>query len=188
MLKTFGQYMYHLLISPFKKGKKSANQFYIFCHVIGKQFDRLREDILRARAESMVVSASPVMLPVHGQDRGMYRLRDETAEGYRARLALRAIVAEKAGTNEGVRLLAKSFGYDAVEVIPGQKPEHWAEATVLFIGGKIVLDDRDLLLRELDKIKPARTLLTLSKEQRYRGVIYAGGVMVTGKVMEMRQM
>ena len=117
----------------------------------------------------------------------MLRLDGETLENYRIRLALKASIAEKAGTNEGIRYLARAFGYDQVEVIPGAKPDHWAEATVWFIGGDIVLDDRDLLLQELNKIKPARTLLHLSKEQRYQAALPFAAAKVIGRQITISQ-
>ncbi len=166
-MSKFGEYMYSLLLGPLKRGKKTLNQFYIFCKVTGQSFDRVKETFLRVREESSVLTCSPVMLPVHGADRDMPRLRGETLENYRVRLALKGVIAENAGTNNGIYYLARGFGYDQVIVEPGQKPDHWAEATVWLIGGNIVLADRELLLRELDKIKPARTVLHLSKEQQY---------------------
>ena len=183
----FGDYMFDLLFAPLKRGKKAANQLYVFLKVVGRMFDESKEEILRTREESSVISCSDVMLPVQGQDRDMVRLKGETLEGYRTRLTMKGIIAEKAGTNEGIRYLAKAFGYDHVEIEKPSDPERWAEATVQFIGGKIVLDDEALLLQELDKIKPARTLLTLSKEQRYSGTIYAGTAYVIGKQLTLKQ-
>lgn len=166
-MSKFGEYMYSLLFAPLRQGKKLLNQFYIFCQVAGHSFDRVKAAFLQVREESSVLTCSPVMLPVHGADRDMPRLRGETLENYRVRLALKGIIAENAGTNNGIYYLAKGFGYDSVNIEPGTKPDHWAEATVWLIGGNIVLADRELLLRELDKIKPARTVLHLSKEQQY---------------------
>ncbi len=56
-----------------------------------------------------------------------------------------------------------------------------------FVGGNIVIDDRELLLQELNKIKPARTLLSLRKEQRYHSGLYAGSVYIIGKQITIRQ-
>lgn len=185
--EKFGDYMFDLLFAPLKRGKKAVNQLYIFCKVVGRMFDQSKEELLRARDESFVISCSDVMLPVHGQDRGMVRLKGETMDGYRTRLAMKGIIAEKAGTNEGIRYLAKAFGYDHVEIEKSPDVERWAEATVRFIGGKVVLDDGDLLLQELDKIKPARTVLTLSKEQRYHAQLHMGSAYVIGKQITLRQ-
>lgn len=186
-MDTFGQYMFSLLFAPMKRLKQSANQFRIFFNVIGRQFDQCKQDIFTFREQSMVVSASLEMLPVHGQDRDMYRLKGETIENYRLRLAMKANVAETAGTNTGILNLARSFGYENVEIIPGEKPDKWAEATVRFIGGNIVLADRELRLAELDKIKPTRTLLHIEKEQQYPGPIYVAAAYVRGRQMTLTQ-
>lgn len=67
----FGEYMFDLLFAPLKKGKRAVNQFFIFFKVIGRVFDGLKEDALRVRDETNIATASPVMLPVHGQDRNI---------------------------------------------------------------------------------------------------------------------
>ena len=73
---NFGDYMFDLLFAPLKKGKEAANQFRIFFRVIGKDFDDVKKAFFRVRDEANVVSASPVMLPVHGQDRDIQLQRD----------------------------------------------------------------------------------------------------------------
>ena len=81
---TFGEYMFDLLFAPLKRGKRAANQFYIFFKVVGRIFDGMKKDVFRVRSEANVASASPVMLPVHGQDRDMPRLEGEDVESYGA--------------------------------------------------------------------------------------------------------
>lgn len=187
MAKNFGPYMFDLLFAPLKKGARAANQFYIFFKVIGRSFDEVKAAFFLVREESNVASCSEVMLPVHGEDRDMFRLEGETLENYRTRLMLKGSISEMAGTNSGIRYLAKAFGYDEVLIEPGEKPDHWAEATVWFIGGDIVLDDRDLLLQELNKIKPARTLLHLAKEQQYQAQLPFAAARVTGRQLTISQ-
>lgn len=180
-MPKFGEYMYSLLFAPLRRGKKPFNQFFIFFKAVGRLFDDAKQDIFRVRAESNIATASQIMLPVHGQDRDMPRLRGETLENYRVRLALKGIIAENAGTSNGIYYLAKAFGYDSVKIETGSKPDHWAEATVWLIGGNIVVADREILLRELDKIKPARTLLHLSKEQQYAAKPTYAAVRLVGR-------
>jgi hypothetical protein len=187
MRYDFGEYMTSLLFAPLKKARDNTNQFRIFFRVVGRVMQSIKDDIMRVRAEASVVTASPVMLPVHGQDREMQRLAGETVEGYRNRLAAKGVIAQAAGMDTGIRYLARSFGYDNVEVNLLDDAERWAEAEVRFIGGDIVLDDRELLLQELNKIKPARTVLTFEKEQRYEAQLYFAGGLVVGKQITIRQ-
>ena len=70
---SFGEYMFSLLFAPLKKTRRTANQFAIFFRVVGREFDDLKEAVLRVRDEANVASASAVMLPVHG-DRKSTRL------------------------------------------------------------------------------------------------------------------
>ena len=91
---NFGDYMFDLLFAPLKKGKEAANQFRIFFRVIGKDFDDVKKAFFRVRDEANVVSASPVMLPVHGQDRDMPRLEGEDIEAYRTRLSMKGLISE----------------------------------------------------------------------------------------------
>ena len=108
----FGEYMFDLLFAPLKKGKRTVNQLYIFFKVIGRVFDGLKEDALRVRDETNVATASPVMLPVHGQDRNMSRLAGESIEGYRTRLAMKGIIAEKGGLKAGILYALAALGYE----------------------------------------------------------------------------
>ena len=128
---TFGEYMFALLFGPLKKGKRSVNQFFIFFTVIGHIFDGMKEDIFRVRNEANVATSSPVMLPIHGQDRNMPRLRDEEDEAYRNRLSMKGIVAEKAGTVTGLLICLKSLELEG-EIIPFYTidAERWAEFLV----------------------------------------------------------
>ena len=108
----FGEYMFDLLFAPLKKGKRAVNQFFIFFKVIGRVFDGLKEDALRVRDETNIATASPVMLPVHGQDRNMPRLAGESVEGYRTRLAMKGIIAEKGGLKDGILYALAALGYE----------------------------------------------------------------------------
>lgn len=187
MFDQFGDYMYSLLTAPLRQVRRVVNQYHIFFRVIGKLFDDLKAKVFAVREASMIISAPDVMLAVHGDERSLARLKGETLENYRHRLELHGQVAQAAGTNEGIRCLAQSFGYSTVEIMPMEDPQKWAEATVLFIGGNVVLDDQALLLQELGNIKPARTLLHLAKEQRYPAAFYLGCGCVVGRQTTLRQ-
>lgn len=187
MFEKFGDYMYSLLTAPMRQVRKTINQYYIFFKVIGTLSDDFKQKLFAVREASMVLSAPDAMLTVHGEERGLSRLKGETLDNYRIRLELYGQVAEKAGTNEGIRYLAQSFGYDTVEITPMVDATKWAEATVLFVGGAVVLDDRVLLLQELGRIKPARTVLHLAKEQRYQSQRHLSCGLVRARNTIMRQ-
>ncbi len=156
--EKFGEYMFSLLFTPLRKGRKAANQFYIFFKVVGKLFDDCKRDIFRVRAESMVISASEVMLPEHGKDRGMPRLKGEDVEAYRTRLSMKATIAEQAGTRPGVLLALKSLGYEDSYIEPFYKtdPERWAEF-IVFLRGKNPsgVNDIRIIDTEVMKVKEA---------------------------------
>lgn len=154
MFEKFGEYMYYLLNTPLKKGKKNSNQLYIFLKVIGKLFDDTKKDILKVRDESMVISASPIMLPVHGQDIQMDRLKNEDVEAYRTRLSMKAIVAEKAGSEEGILLALAALGYEKSYIEPmwKQEAERWAEF-VIYLQGKNQSSVNDLRVIDIEIMK-----------------------------------
>lgn len=131
MFNNFCDYMYSLLFTPMKKVRQSVNQFYILFKVLGKLFDETKQDILRVREESMIISASETILPEHGRDRNMIRLKDETVEGYRRRLCMKAVLAEKAGTLDCLVLCLKSLELEG-QIIPYYTidKERWAEFIV----------------------------------------------------------
>ena len=189
MFDNFGDYMFSLLFTPLQGVKKAANQFYIFFKAIGKLFDMAKVAIFRVREESMVITASEPMLAVHGEDRDMPRLQGESVEGYRMRLSMKEIIALQAGTKDGIILAVKAFGYKNVRLEPLYltDPTRWAEATVWISGGDFIVTDRDVIQVEINKVKPARSLVTLAQEQNYDCVSYWGGVLEIGRIRDFRQ-
>lgn len=131
MLERFADYMYYLLLTPFKRVRKEVNQWYLLFKVFGARFDKAKEALLQARDETMVATCSQVMLQEHGRDRGLTRYEGEKLENYRKRIALYEQVCRLGGTNEGIILAVMSLGYDDVAVIPAREVEgnstHWAE-------------------------------------------------------------
>ena len=132
---TFGEYMFDLLFAPLKRGKRAANQFYIFFKVVGRIFDGMKKDVFRVRSEANVASASPVMLPVHGQDRDMPRLEGEDVESYRTRLSMKGVISEWSGTKTGILYALAALGYEesTIEPFSYQDPERWAEFIVCLL-------------------------------------------------------
>ena len=125
---NFGEYMFFLLTAPLKK-KRKENQFRIFFKIVGGLFDDTKQDIFRIRRESNITTASAVMLPVHGADRDMVRLKGEETEYYRKRLLMKAIVAELAGTEQGILYALRALGYNRCRISPVwlADPDRWAE-------------------------------------------------------------
>ena len=169
MFEKFSDYMYSLLFTPLKKVKQTANQCYIFFKVIGKLFDEAKDDLFRVREESMIASASEIMLPEHGRDREMNRLKGETVEGYRTRLSMKALIAEKAGTNAGILLALSSLGYEHsyIERMSLHDPELWAEF-IVFLGGKYPSGVNDIAVidTEVMKVKEASSKPFYGIEER----------------------
>lgn len=158
----FGEYMFDLLFAPLKKGKRAANQFYIFFKVIGRVFDGLKEDALRVRDETNVATASPIMLPVHGQDRNMPRLTGEDIEAYRTRLAMKGIISEWSGTRKGVLYVLTALGYEQarIESVGPQDPEHWAEFIAdLGVGNANAVRDVGKIYDEIQAVKEGSSRL-----------------------------
>lgn len=135
---TFGEYMSSLLFGPLKRGKRAVNQFRIFFRVIGRIFDGMKEDAFRVRLEASIATASPIMLPVHGQDREMPRLEGETVEAYRARLSMKGLISEWGGTRQGILYALAALGYERsyIEPFSLQDPDRWAEFIVFLSGTK----------------------------------------------------
>lgn len=154
--ETFGEYMFALLFAPLKRGRKQDNQFFIFFRVVGRIFDGMKEDLFRVRSEANVATASPVMLSVHGQDRGMSRLPGEDDEAYRTRLSMKGIIAEEAGTKKGILRALTALGYDKsyIEPLVYQDPERWAEFIVFLNGSKQSgVNDLNVIDVEVRKVK-----------------------------------
>lgn len=153
---TFGEYMFNLLFGPLKRGKQSVNQLYIFFKVIGRIFDGMKSDVFRVRDEANVATASPIMLPIHGQDRAMMRLAGEGIEAYRTRLSMKGIIAEEAGTKRGILRSLVALGYEKsyIEPFALQDTERWAEFIVFLRGEKQSgINNLDVIDAEVRKVK-----------------------------------
>ena len=148
----FGEYMFDLLFGPLKKGKRVVNQFFIFFKVTA----------LRVRDETNIATASPVMLPIHGQDRDMLRLVGESVEGYRTRLAMKGIIASWAGTRKGIQYAMAALGYEhsVVEPVFPDDPDRWAEFVVqLGAGRPNAIKDFFVIYEEIQKVKEGSSRL-----------------------------
>ncbi|MCY9762109.1 hypothetical protein [Paenibacillus alvei] len=160
MFEKFSDYMYYLLISPWKKVVRKENQFYIFLKVIGKLFDQSKEDIFRVREESMVITASEQMLNEHGRERDMPRLKGEDIEAYRLRLMMKNLIATQAGTEQGILTALKALGYEKSYIEPYyiHDPERWAEF-IVYLGSSTPSGVNDIAVidAEVMKVKPARS-------------------------------
>lgn len=129
MFEKFQDYMYYLLPGPLKKVIPKKNQFYILFKVFGKLLDQTKEDIFKVREQSMIMGASGRMLDEHGADRKVERFQGEDDESYRIRLSMKNLIAEMAGTEEGIKYALKSLGLKNFYIEPLWKEddERWAE-------------------------------------------------------------
>lgn len=145
MFESFIEYMWYLFTAPYKKVKKSINNWYILCQVFGKRFDEAKEDILRARDEGMVATCCQDMLQIHGADRRLVRYVGEEMENFRSRIAMYEEICKLGGTNEGVLLAVRTLGYDSPKIMRASEliedaGDRWAEFYVIIdmnVDGKL---------------------------------------------------
>lgn len=135
MFDSFTEYMWYLFTAPYKKVKKSINNWYILCRIFGRRFDEAKEDILRARDEGMVATCCHDMLQVHGADRRLVQYEGEDLENYRSRIAMYEEICRLGGTNEGVLLGVKTLGYDSPRLVRANDftgdADRWAEFYII---------------------------------------------------------
>ena len=165
----FGEYMFDLLFAPLKKGKRAVNQFFIFFKVIGRVFDGLKEDALRVRDETNIATASPVMRA------------GESVEGYRTRLAMKGIIAEKGGLKDGILYALAALGYEqsTIEPFALQDPERWAEFIVFLKGSQQSgVNDLNVIDAEVCKVKEGSSKPAYGSEAG--AVIEIGSELITG--------
>ena len=134
-MENFIEYMWYLLSMPFKRVKKQVNMWYMWCKVIGKRFDAIKEDFFLAREEGMIATCSQEMLTIHAADRKLSRYEGEALENFRKRIAMYAEVCTMGGTPAGILLAVRTLGYSGVEIVPGKEfyddESRWAEFVVL---------------------------------------------------------
>lgn len=134
MFDKFCDYMYYLLTTPFKRVKKSLNQWYIFCEVFGHYFDDAMESLYSAAEQTMIATCSPEMLLVQAEERGIDRYPGESDENFRKRIANYAEVCRLGGSDAGVLLAVRSLGFDSVSIVKARDlgdDERWAEFYVI---------------------------------------------------------
>lgn len=173
---TFGEYMFDLLFGPLKRGRRAANQFRIFFRVMGREFDDLKQLLFRVRTEANVASASPAMLPVHGQDRAMPRLPGESVEAYRTRLSMKAIISQWSGTQRGILYVLAALGYEEsrIEPVYEQEPEHWAEFIIFLKGSRqSSVNNLAVIDTEVRKVKEGSSRPYYGAESGNRIYLYA---------------
>jgi hypothetical protein len=160
-MDKFGEYMFYLLSTPFKQADKKKNQWYIFFKTVGELFDANKAAFQTARKESMVKTASVVMLPEHGADRGLSRYEGETWENYRIRIMMYAATCELGGTDVGTRQAVEALGFADVKTVPCYKikgqEDRWAEFYVVIT--RDIDDpfdvDHNIIRKEVRRVKIA---------------------------------
>ncbi len=142
MFDKFCDYMYYLLTSPFKRVKKSINQWYILFRVLGRRFDDALESLYNAEEQTMLATCEPEMLPVHAEDRKMARYPGEEDENFRARIANYPEVVRLGGSDRGVLLAVRTLGYTDVKIVLAnnmpnfsgeEREDRWAEFYVVIM-------------------------------------------------------
>ena len=159
----FKDYMSFLLPAPLKKVFSSKNDWNALMQVIGELFDSTKSELMWGREQTMIRTCSPELLGQHGLERDMPRLKGEDMEAYRLRLTMKAIIAKRAGTNEGIKIAVKALGYDNSYVEPYYEidPDRWAEFIVWLrttSKTQISLNDFSVIDAEVMKVKPASAL------------------------------
>ena len=134
-MKKFGEYMYYLLSTPYKQIRKGKNQWYLYFRVIGKLFDGNKAVFQLVRKESMVQTASLLMLPEHGLDRNLTRYEGESWESFRNRIMMYADTCRLGGTEIGTLQAVKTLGFTDVKMVPCYQIDgnldRWAEFYVV---------------------------------------------------------
>lgn len=115
MFQKFADYIYYLLPTPFKRLKKSINQWYILCRVIGSWFDEVKGDLLRAADETTIATCSQILLSYYGEERNLTQYINEGETEFRIRIAMADEIESLGGTKQGVILAAKIAGIQNVE-------------------------------------------------------------------------
>lgn len=158
MFENFAEYMFALLSTPFKRCKKSINQFWIFIKVIGKLFDEAQEAIYKTQRQMMILSCDDVLLDVYGDDYDLPRLNGESTENYRKRLIWKKKTAQLAGTKKGIEAVLESLGYGLSVIFPAKEidPDAWAEFYILLKRQENTgINDLRILDAEVSKVKQA---------------------------------
>ncbi len=160
MFKNFSEHMWYLLSAPFKKEKKSKNQFWIFCEVFGNVCDKCIDALRLALTQSSIKTCKEILLPEYGKDRQMPMLDGEESEAYRKRLLAKPDIASMAGTQKGIlyALTLLGYGKSYIESAYILYPDRWADFIIYLEGNNPTITNIDIIDSEVMKIKRARSM------------------------------
>lgn len=165
MPESFKEYVYYLLTAPYKAVNRAKNCWWALAYIIGAHFDELKDRLLWVREQAYLATCDPLLLPYYGEDRDMPRLKGESTEGYRRRLAMKYELAEKAGTNDGILAAVRALGYanSHIEPLYQESPDQWAEFRVWLETdnrNKVRVNDFEVINSEVMEVKPASAMPT----------------------------
>lgn len=179
MYQKFRDYLYYLLPAPYKRLKKSINQWYILLKVIGDEYDKVQAELERALDETSVVTCSALMLQYYAQDREMYRYQGEDDEDFRRRIAMHDEVEALGGTKEAILVAARTLGYDAEHIwYPDLgHPEKWSQFLLRIKTDPEKPVNYEMLKKEIRKAKDSTSLDNYSFQGESYGKSYAGAAL-----------
>lgn len=187
---AFCDYMYYLMHAPFKKVRKDINQWYLLFKVLGKYFDKVKEYYFITREASLIISAPEDFLILLGNERDMFRLKGETIENYRMRLLMKMEIAKKAGSIDGILLVASTLGYDESTLVPLYLSDEnrWAEFNLYLSGSYISsINELNVISEEINKVKQASSKANLIFLTPNIGEIRIGIAKIDGSIITNRQ-
>lgn len=158
-MDSFVDYMWYLLLSPWKRVKKAVNQWYIFCKVFGGMLDEGMMVLDRARDETMLATCCDEMLDIHGMEHGLSRYSGEKEDAFRRRIAFDAEIRKTGGTLIGLKNVLAALNIKNAYIISAKDytgdTERWAEFYVVI---NMDADDEQqlplsILKREIRKVK-----------------------------------
>lgn len=164
-MEDFAGYLWHLLTAPYKAVAKAKNCWWMLAKALGAQYDDAMAKLRWVRLQSMLLTCDDAMLAVHGEDRGMPRLKGESYNAYRLRLTSKREIAMETGTIKGILAAVKALGYPESYIEPLYLADttRWAEFRIWLQTGSndlMRVNDMAVIDQEVMAVKPASSMPT----------------------------
>ena len=156
-MNYFAKELWEVLTRPFKLLENSE------CHnwvkTLGFMLDEEKKSIFEIRRKWYLKYSNNKILDIRGEERNLYRWRDEEDEDYKKRLEGAFALYAAGGTLPGMKKALKQIGYGDADIL--ERTPTWAHFLLTFnfkIGKGMSKNEWDILNFSVWRMKPAHTM------------------------------
>lgn len=133
-MRSFVTYLKDLLTRPLRRGRDEAADLGRLVRLLGEAWDQAGQVLYAVRRAWFVRTCPEEALPLHGDERLLWRLPGESVEAWRERLAAAWATWQAGGTDAGVEQALALVGLPGAQVQQHVGTDRWSVGSRLRIG------------------------------------------------------